>query len=314
MKAQTTNRRWLAGLTCVCAAALALWACKEDNPTPDPPTVTLAMSGATTATDNVAVSRADGTGDLQWPQGKTLGRTFTVSLSTAAPSEVTVALSLVRSENIPAGSVALSPETVRIAAGQTSGTATVSGPASTDFAKEATEEKTYGWTVAVSAVQGITAPATLPRATVAVTVPACEKKEEPKETCDKTQVKITSNIAGVAGVERTETQCVEVTYDSSSQTYTFKSLKIEDVTTDWSCEWVEDVDGGNFLFGDCGDYDQTSDDKCWLYSISGREQPTVNGSKVTKFKASIGKLREEEGKPSWEWIDIKIGEISIGED
>lgn len=64
IKEQTTNRRWLAGLACVCAAALALWACKEDNPTPDPPTVSLAMSGATGTTDNVSVSRADGTGEL----------------------------------------------------------------------------------------------------------------------------------------------------------------------------------------------------------------------------------------------------------
>lgn len=449
MKAETTNRRWLAGLACVCAAALALWACKKDDPTPDPPTVSLAMSGATGATDAVSVSRADGTGELQWPQGKTLGRTFTVSLSTAVPSDVTVALALVRSENVPAGSVALSPETVRIAAGQTSGTATVtvsddaflraggtfevgvrtgavqgaqapaqaleakvvatvasfspnlsmavegvstggadsfnatrgddctvtfpdgksltrtvtltlSAPATTDatvtlaltrinlnesqatlstttvtiaagqtsgtatvsvpntdFMKDETTEKTYGWTVAVSAVEGITAPATLPQATVAVTVPACEKKEEPKpEECNKTKVTITyitSISDGVTESRTTETQCVEVTVDELQKTYTFKGLKIEEVTTDWTCEWADYDVGGLLLYGDCGDSDQIRDDKCWLYSITGREEPTTDGTKVTKFKASIGKLQEEDGVESWEWLDKKIGEITIGE-
>lgn len=450
IKEQTTNRRWLAGLACVCAAALALWACKEDNPTPDPPTVSLAMSGATGTTDNVSVSRADGTGELQWPQGKTLGRTFTVSLSAAAPSEVTVGLSIVRSENIPAGSVALSPETVRIAAGQTSGTATltvadeaflraggtfelgvrtgtvqgaqapaqpleakvvatvksfspnlsmtvegvttggadnftatraddcavtfpdgksltrtvtlslsapattdavvslaltpsnltedqaklstttvtisagqtsgtatVTGPTTTDLAEDETTAKTYGWTVAVSAVEGITAPATLPQATVAVTVPACEKKEEPEkpaETCDKTTVTITytDKVAEVSETTRTETQCVEVTYDENQQTYTFKKLKIDNITKDWTVGWETYGDYGGYLFGDCGDYDYADKDKCWLYAISGGEKPTTDGEKVTKFKATIAKLQTDD-PDDIDAMEKKIGEISIGE-
>lgn len=448
IKEQTTNRRWLAGLACVCAAALALWACKEDNPTPDPPTVSLAMSGATGTTDNVSVSRADGTGELQWPQGKTLGRTFTVSLSAAAPSEVTVGLSIVRSENIPAGSVALSPETVRIAAGQTSGTATltvadeaflrvggtfelgvrtgtvqgaqapaqpleakvvakvasfspnlsmtvggvttggadnftatradgcavtfpdgksltrtvtlslsapattdavvslaltpsnlteeqaklstttvtisagqtsgtatVTGPTTTDFAKDETEAKTYGWTVAVSAVEGITAPATLPQATVAVSVPACEKKEEPAKTCDKTTVtiKYINNIADVTSTESTETQCVEVTYDENTQTYTFKSLKIKDIIKDWVVRW-EEYDDWSGLFGDCGDDDYQDPQNCWRYTISGDSKPATEGVKVTKFKASIGEFQSENSEDLFDDIkDEKIGEISIGE-
>lgn len=453
IKEQTTNRRWLAGLACVCAAALALWACKEDNPTPDPPTVSLAMSGATGTTDNVSVSRADGTGELQWPQGKTLGRTFTVSLSAAAPSEVTVGLSIVRSENIPAGSVALSPETVRIAAGQTSGTATLtvadeaflraggtfelgvrtgtvqgaqapaqpleakvvakvasfspnlsmtvegvttggadnftatraydcavtfpdgksltrtvtlslSAPATTDAVVSLaltrdglTEEqaelstttvtiragqtsgtatvtgpeattlngettaKTYGWTVAVSAVEGITAPATLPQATVAVTVPACEKKEEPEKpavTCDKTTVtiKYINNIADVTSTESTETQCVEVTYDEGTQTYTFKQLKIKDITKDWVVRW-EEYDDWSGLFGDCGDDDYQDPQNCWRYTISGDSKPTTEGVKVTKFKASIGEFQSENSEDLFDFDkdikDEKIGEISIGE-
>lgn len=448
IKEQTTNRRWLAGLACVCAAALALWACKEDNPTPDPPTVSLAMSGATGTTDNVSVSRADGTGELQWPQGKTLGRTFTVSLSAAAPSEVTVGLSIVRSENIPAGSVALSPETVRIAAGQTSGTATltvadeaflraggtfelgvrtgtvqgaqapaqpleakvvatvesfspnlsmtvegvttggadnftatraddcavtfpsgksltrtvtlslsapattdavvslaltrdglteeqaklstttvtisagqtsgtatVTGPTTTDLAKETTA-KTYGWIVAVSAVEGITAPATLPQATVAVTVPACEKNEEPEKpaTCDKTKVTITytDKVAEVLETKRTETQCVEVTYDAGTQTYTFENLKIDNITKNWTVGWEIYGDDGGYLFGDCGDYDYTDEDKCWLYAISGGEKPITDSGKVTKFNAKIAKLQTDDPY-DFDAIEKVIGEISIGE-
>lgn len=455
MKTQTTNRRWLAGLACVCAAALALWACKEDDPQPDPPTLSLSMSGATGATDAVSVSRADGTGDLQWPQGKTLGRTFTVTLSAAAPGEVTVGLSLVRSDNVPAGSVALSPETVRIpagqttgtatvtvsddaflraggtfevgvrtgavsgaqaptqpleakvvatvasfspdlsmavqgvgtggadsftatrspdtdcavtfpegkslsrtvtltlsapattdavvslaltrnnlteeqaklsaatvtiAAGQTSGTATVSGPEAADLGTETTE-KTYGWTVAVSAVEGIAAPATLPRATVAVTVPACEKKEEPKETCDKTLVKITytNTVADVIQTTTTETQCVEVEVDEELNTYTFKQLKIDNVTKDWTVAW-EEHDGWSGLYGECSvtEGDTYEDkDKCWRYSISGGTKPTVEGNKVTSFKAAIGRLETENPEDLYNEdivvLDKKIGEISIGE-
>ncbi len=457
MKTQTTNRRWLAGLACVCAAALALWACKEDDPQPDPPTLSLSMSGATGATDAVSVSRADGTGDLQWPQGKTLGRTFTVALSAAAPGEVTVGLSLVRSDNVPAGSVALSPETVRIPAGQTSGTATVtvsdadaflraggtfevgvrtgavsgaqaptqpleakvvatvasfspdltmavqgvgaggadsftatrspdadcavtfpegkslsrtvtltlSAPATTDAVvslaltrnnlseeqaklsaatvtiaagqtsgtatvtgPEAeslgaeTTEKTYGWTVAVSAVEGIAAPATLPRATVAVTVPACEKKEEPKEEeCTRTKVTITytNTVADVIQTTKTETQCVEVTVDKARNTYTFKQLKIDNVTKDWTVMW-EDLDGWSGLYGECtvteGD-SYEDEDKCWRYSITGDQKPTVENSKVTKFKAAIGRLETDNPEDLLNEdivvIDRKIGEITIGE-
>lgn len=448
MKTQTTNRRWLAGLACVCAAALALWACKEDDPQPDPPTLSLSMSGATGATDAVSVSRADGTGDLQWPQGKTLGRTFTVALSAAAPGEVTVGLSLVRSDNVPAGSVALSPETVRIpagqtsgtatvtvsdadaflraggtfevgvrtgavsgaqaptqpleakvvatvasfspdltmavqgvgaggadsftatrspdadcavtfpegkslsrtvtltlsapattdavvslaltrnnlseeqaklsaatvtiAAGQTSGTATVTGPEAASLGAETTE-KTYGWTVAVSAVEGIAAPATLPQATVAVTVPACEKKEEPKETCDKTLVKITyTNIADVEGITKTVTQCVEVTVDEKQNTYTFKQLEIDGVTKHWTVAWETEYSDTPYLFGDCGDYDYTDSDKCWLYSISGKDQPIVADGKVTKFKAYIDKLQSED-PDDFDAQSKVIGEITIGE-
>ena len=455
MKTQTTNRRWLAGLACVCAAALALWACKEDDPQPDPPTLSLSMSGATGATDAVSVSRADGTGDLQWPQGKTLGRTFTVALSAPAPGEVTVGLALVRSENVPAGSVALSPETVRIpagqtsgtatvtvsddaflraggtfevgvrtgavsgaqaptqpleakvvatvasfspnltmavqgvtaggadsftatrspdtdcavtfpegksltrtvtltlsapattdavvslaltrnnltedqaklsaatvtiAAGQTSGTATVSGPEATSLGTE-TAAETYGWTVAVSAVEGIAAPATLPQATVAVTVPACEKKEEPKEEeCTKTKVTITyTNIAEVAGITKTETQYVEVTVDEAQNTYTFKQLKIDDVTKDWTVMW-EELEDWSGLYGECTvtEGDSYEDpDKCWRYSITGKDKPTVTEGKVTSFKAAIGRLETENPEDLFNEdivvIDKKIGEISIGE-
>lgn len=443
---QTTNRRRLAAYVCACAAALTLWACKEDNPRPDPPTVSLSMAGATGQTDNVSVGRAEGTGELQWPDGKTLGRTFTVALSAATTEEVTVALELLRSENVPAGSVALSPQVVRIAAGQTSGTATVSvtdeaflaaggtfelgvrtgattGTAplaqpleakvvatvasfspdismvvsgiesgttdsftatrspetdcavslqeskslnrvvslrlsaaatadvsvslvltmegytegqvslsettvriaagqtlaqtqvnvpSTDFMAAETQEKTYSWTVAVTAVEGITPPATLPQATVAVTVPACEKRVEP--SCDKTEVKIAYTVAGVSSATTVETQCVEVTVDASNNTYTFKSLKIRDITKDWTVTW-EDGDeesGGGYLFGDCGDSDYADSDNCWRYSITGREKPTVADGKVTKFKATIGEFQTTD-PDDLDAQDEPIGTISIGE-
>lgn len=440
---QTTNRRRLAAYVCACAAALTLWACKEDNPRPDPPTVSLSMAGATGQTDNVSVGRAEGTGELQWPDGKTLGRTFTVALSAATTEEVTVALELLRSENVPAGSVALSPQVVRIAAGQTSGTATVSvtdeaflaaggtfelgvrtgattGTAplaqpleakvvatvasfspdismvvsgiesgttdsftatrspetdcavslpegkslnrvvslqlsaaatadvsvslvltmegytegqvslsettvriaagqtlaqtqvnvlSTDFMAAETQEKTYSWTVAVTAMEGITPPATLPQATVEVTVPACEKRVEP--SCDKTEVKLTMTVGDVT--QTTTTQCVEVTWNETGKTVTFTNLKIEEVTTTWTLYWDDSDSSFEYGYGDCGDEDYSSEDRCWLYTITCREKPTTDGTKVTAFKGSIGKLTEEDNDNYYDWDEKKIGEISIGE-
>lgn len=193
----------------------------------------------------------------------------------------------------------------------------MTGPTTTDLAEDETTAKTYGWTVAVSAVEGITAPATLPQATVAVTVPACEKKEEPEkpaETCDKTTVTITytDKVAEVSETTRTETQCVEVTYDENQQTYTFKELKIDNITKDWTVGWETYGDYGGYLFGDCGDYDYTDEDKCWLYAISGGEKPTTDGEKVTKFKATIAKLQTDD-PDDIDAMEKEIGEISIGE-